>query len=54
MYEQSVGELYPIGYRPEPASRYSMHLRSPPPNSIKTLRTTDDNVKASPTSVGGY
>jgi translation initiation factor 2A len=54
IYEEAVDELYQIGYRPEPASRYPMRSISPPPNPVKILPTAGGGAKAAAVPTGAY
>ncbi|ORZ03752.1 eukaryotic translation initiation factor eIF2A-domain-containing protein [Syncephalastrum racemosum] len=44
IYEENVDELFQVGWRPEPASRYPMRSSSPAPTPVKVL----SNVSAKP------
>ncbi|KAI9484039.1 MAG: eukaryotic translation initiation factor eIF2A-domain-containing protein [Benjaminiella poitrasii] len=54
IYEEAVDELFQIGFRPEPVSRYPMRTVSPPPNVIKVLPTKGSGAKASAAPAGAY
>lgn len=53
IYEESIDELYQVGFRPEPASRYPMRNVSPPPNPVKILPTSGSS-KAAAVPTGAY
>lgn len=54
VYEEAVDELYQIGFRPEPATRYPMRAMSPPPTPIKVLPTKGSGATASAAPAGAY
>ncbi|KAL0092443.1 eukaryotic translation initiation factor eIF2A-domain-containing protein [Phycomyces blakesleeanus] len=54
IYEESVNELYQVGFRPEPASKYPMRSISPAPKPIKVLSTLNADVKPIAKPLGAY
>lgn len=54
VYEEAVDELYQIGFRPEPATRYPMRAMSPPPTPIKVLPTKGSGATVSAAPAGAY
>ncbi|KAF7726517.1 hypothetical protein EC973_008648 [Apophysomyces ossiformis] len=54
IYEESVDELFQVGWRPEPASKYPMRAISPAPTPIKILSSGNAASKPNPQPTGAY
>ncbi|KAG0166222.1 hypothetical protein DFQ28_007609 [Apophysomyces sp. BC1034] len=54
IYEESVDELFQVGWRPEPATKYPMRAISPAPTPIKILSSPTSAAKPNPQPAGAY
>ncbi|KAI8374302.1 eukaryotic translation initiation factor eIF2A-domain-containing protein [Radiomyces spectabilis] len=54
IYEEAVDELFQVGWRPEPASKYPMRSVSPAPAPIKVLPASGPAAKPVAAPAGAY